>query len=111
MEPTVDDKGKSRQVFVMLVKFAPGKGPRDLVDFFDYVDTKLKADPKIKMTRCEMDVHERLTYITWGRYDMVIVWDAPDMARATEFLSAWVNPGNPYGTSENLTVAFAGRYR
>ena len=91
-----------RQFFVQLVKFAPGKGPKDFFDFYTALDKKLKA--MYGKTRCEqMDIHEIVSFLTWGQYDMVVLWDAPDMTTANEFLAAWVDPGD-YGSSTTLPV-------
>jgi len=108
LEPLVDSTGKLRQGFVMLVKFAAQKGPQNVADFFDYVDTKLQQ--KYGKNRHEMDIHERNTYVTLGQYDMVIVWDAPDMDTASKFFGTWVNPGIDFGSSENLVAVARGRY-
>lgn len=91
-----------RQLFVQLIKFAPGKGPKDYYDFYINLDKKLQ-----KMyggPRCEhLDVHEIVSLLTWGSYSMVVLWDAPDMMTANKFLAAWVDP-NSYGSSETLPV-------
>jgi uncharacterized protein with GYD domain len=92
-----------RQFFVQLVKFAPGKGPKDFFEFHIHLDEKLKRMYKGK-TRCEgMKIHEIVSFVTWGLYDMVVLWDAPSMATANEFLAAWVDSGD-YGTSTTLPV-------
>jgi uncharacterized protein with GYD domain len=87
-----------RQIFVQLIKFAPGKGPKDYVQFHD----GMNAD------RRKMDIHEIATFLTWGRYDMVVIWDAPNLEKYNEFLALWINPtGSPPGSSETLTNATA----
>ena len=101
----------------MLVKFAPGKGPNELAEFFDNDveavlktkgfnapagDTKRRHDPRL-------DVHELHSYVTWGEYDMVIIWDAKDMAAAEEFASAWAGKAT-FGTTNTLVPVVETRY-
>ena len=87
-----------RQVFVQLFKFAPGKGPRDYVQFHRNMNAR----------RHGMDIHEIATFLTWGRYDMVVIWDAPDLETYNEFLGSWINPkGSSPGSSETLPSALA----
>ena len=99
-----------RQFFVQLVKFAPGKGPKDFTNFYNSLDKKLagmynqKYAVKSGKTRCDgMDIHEIVSFVTWGAYDMVVLWDAPNMTTANEFLAAWIDPSD-YGTSTTLPV-------
>jgi len=113
---------KPRQGFIMLVKFPPGQGPKDLVKFFDeVVDERLKhvcgkhgikVDATKEKVRHSLDIHERYSYITWGRYDMVIIWDAPDMETANVFLEAWMDNdhGSGFTDPENLVIARRGDY-
>jgi hypothetical protein len=90
-----------RQFFVQLVKFAPGKGPEDFFTFYIDLDKKLKT--MYGKTRCEgMKIHEIISLLTWGPYDMVVLWDAPDMNTANEFLAAWVDLG--FGASVTMPV-------
>lgn len=53
-----------------------------------------------------MDIHEIATFLTWGKHDMVVIWDAPDLETYNKFLASWVNPaaGSP-GTSNTLVVS------
>lgn len=73
-----------RQFFVQLVKFAPGKGPKDWVAFHKPMNER----------RHEMDIHEVATFLTWGEHDMVVIWDAPDVKTYNRFLSSWINPNS-----------------
>ncbi len=85
-----------RQFFVQLISFAPGKGPKDYVEFHE----------KLNERRHSMDIHEIATFLTWGPYDMVVIWDAPNLETYNEFLAEWVNPssGSP-GTGPTLVGA------
>jgi uncharacterized protein with GYD domain len=71
-----------RQLFVQLAKFTPGKGPKDWVAFHKSMNERRHA----------MGIHEIATFLTWGRYDMVVIWDAPDVKTYNEFLASWLNP-------------------
>ena len=87
-----------RQFFVQLVKFVPGRGPKDWVAFHKSMNRQRRG----------MDIHEIATFLTWGRYDMVVIWDAPDLETYNKFLASWVNPGgNSPVTSETQVVASA----
>lgn len=87
-----------RQFFVQLVTFAPGKGPKDWVAFHKNMNRR----------RHGMDIHEIATFLTWGRYDMVVIWDAKDLETYNKFLASWINPdgGSPV-TSNTLVGASA----
>jgi hypothetical protein len=91
-----------RQFFIQLIKFAPGKGPKDYFDFYIKLDKKLQQ--MYGGNRCDgMDIHEIVSFVTWGNYDMVVLWDAPDMRTANKFLAAWVDPDG--WNSNTLPVA------
>ena len=111
----------ARPVFITLIKFAPGKGPQDVADFFDIDVEKTLAkegytappgdkrglrrhDPKL-------NVHELLSYVTWGEYDMVIVWDAESLSVAQKFLIAWASSSSGFGTSSTLVAGGGGDYQ
>jgi len=91
-----------RVFFVQLVKFAPGKGPQDYINSYRDIDKELIK--KYGKTRCQMDCHEIATFVTLGRHDMVVLWDAPDLQTYQKVVSASVNPGTDYGSSETHTV-------
>jgi len=94
-----------RVLLVQLVKFAPGKGPNDYIQAYKDLDRELRA--KYNKTRCEMDCHEITTFLTLGRYDMIVLWDAPDLETYQKVVAASVNPGNSYGNSETHTTMTA----
>ena len=94
-----------RVLFVQLVKFAPGKGPNDYVQAYKDLDRELMS--KYNQTRCQMDCHEIATFLTLGRYDMVVLWDAPDLETYQKVVAASVNPGTGYGSSETHTTLTA----
>lgn len=96
-----------RQFFIQLVRFAPGKGPKDYADFYKELDDRLKGEKK--PTRHDMDIHEIMSIITWGRYDMAVVLDAPDAKTYNEFLASYINPGTSvyFGSTETLVGASA----
>jgi len=93
-----------RQFVIQLVKFAPGKGPQDWLKYYEELDRRLRK--RYGMTRHQMDFHEIITFATWGRYDMVAIWDANDLGTVNKVLAESINPANPYscGTFETLIV-------
>lgn len=91
-----------RALLVQLIRFAPDKGPKDYVGFYKYLDTELQK--KYGKTRCEMDVHEITTFLTLGTYDMIVLWDAPDSETFHRVVTAQVNPGSGFGSSETHPV-------
>ena len=87
-----------RQFIIEFVKFAPGKGPQDWVDFHKATN----------VTRCkEKNIHEIATFLTWGEYDMVVLWDAPDMKTYNEYLASTVNPQQRSWQSNTQIVPLA----
>lgn len=88
----------AQQFFVQFVKFAPGKGPDDYVLAYRSVDDKLKK--LYGKTRCEMGIHEIITFVTYGRYDLVVLFYAPSIKVYNKFLAVFLNPGNDFGTTE-----------
>jgi len=91
-----------RVLFVQLVKFCCCKGPNDYVQVYKDLDRELKS--RYGKTRCEMDVHEIATFLTLGRYDMVVLWDAPDLATYQEIVAASLNLEKCYGHSETHPI-------
>ena len=91
-----------RQFFVQLIRFAPGKGPNDYLEFHKNFN---------KQRHETFDIHEIVTFLTWGDYDMAVLWDAPNIEAYNEFLATWINPNNGFpGTSDTLVVALAKRH-
>lgn len=89
-----------RQFLVQLIRFAPGKGPNDYVEFHESFN---------KRRHEKYDIHEIATFLTWGNYDMVVIWDAPDLETYNEFLASWINSGFP-GTTDTLVTALAKKH-
>jgi uncharacterized protein with GYD domain len=100
-------KVPDRQFFIQLVRFTPGKGPKDYTEFYKEIDEKLARGGK--KTRHELDIHEIATFATFGRYDMIVLCDAPNMATYNKFLASYINPGSgkSFGTTETQIVACA----
>jgi len=92
----------TQQFFVQYVKFAPGKGPDDYVFAYKSLDDKLKK--LYGRTRCEMGIHEIVTFLTYGRFDMVVIWYAPNIQAYDKFVAVLLNPGNDFGTTETQPV-------
>lgn len=91
-----------RQLLVQLVKFAPGKGPQDYVKYYEELDRRLRR--RYKKTRHQMDYHEIASFATYGRYDMVVLWDAKDLDTVNRVLAESINPAitKICGTFETL---------
>jgi uncharacterized protein with GYD domain len=96
----------NRAFFLQLVKFVPGKGFKDYVEAYAEIDKELKK--KYGKTRCEMDCHEIATFLTLGRHDMIVLWDAPDLETFQRVITAAVNPGTGFGSSETQTTLACG---
>lgn len=79
-----------KQFLLQLVKFGPGKGLPDFVKFYDELDRRLLK--KYGQTRHEMGFHEIFTFVTSGLYDMVVLWDAPNLDTANKILAETINP-------------------
>jgi hypothetical protein len=85
-----------RQFIIQLVRFTPGKGPKDWVAFHKNKNA----------LRHKMDIHEIATFLTWGKYDMIVLWDAKDLKTYNEFLASWINPnGQAPGIINSYPVA------
>jgi hypothetical protein len=91
-----------RQLLVQLVKFAPGKGPQDYVKYYEELDRRLRR--RYKKTRHQMDYHEIASFTTYGRFDMVVLWNARDLDTVNLVLAESINPAitKTFGTSETL---------
>jgi uncharacterized protein with GYD domain len=94
-----------RVLFVQLVKFASGKGPNDYIQAYKDLDRQLMS--KYNKTRCQMDCHEIASFVTFGSYDMIVLWDAPDLETYQKIIAESVNPGTGYGSSETHTTLTA----
>ena len=83
-----------RQLFLQFIKFAPGMGIKDYLEFYlKQVDGRCEERYGKGMTRHKkFDIHEVLTFVTLGAYDLVVLWDAPDMATFNEFLATVIEP-------------------
>jgi uncharacterized protein with GYD domain len=89
-----------RHAYILLVKLRKGKRKEDFVEFFERVDKKLVE--KYGRTRHGMDVHERVTYVTRGRYDLVVLYDAPSPEVERRFRAAWLKNGGAMEMSDGL---------
>jgi len=67
-------------ILVSLIKAAPGKAKEAIAS--------LKAIPSLpagaKVLSC---------YVTYGRYDAVCIWEAPDLVSANQCMRGWVESG------------------
>jgi len=93
--------------FITLVKFPPGKTAQGFMDAVRNADVTLHA--RGEKTRHERGIHEELTFVALGRYDMIMVWHAPDaatMGKYWEELHALCGP--ELGTTETLSATSIG---
>lgn len=98
---------KRRQVFqwrtpayVLLVKLRKGKHIEDFVEFFERVDRVLVE--RYGKTRHRLDIHERVTYVTQGKYDLAVLYDAPNAKLARKFRAIWLKKGGAMRMSDGL---------
>ncbi len=100
-----DQKGQilrttnSAKYFVTLVKLDPGKSPKDFMKFFD------EADGRLARSRAARNIHEDLTFITMGRYDLVVVWHAPTADDAHQYINDLLALGVGDGASTETLSA------
>jgi uncharacterized protein with GYD domain len=102
-----------KPAYLLLVKFAPGKTPKDFVEFFNRVDQKLCW--KYGKTRHQMGIHERRTFLMKGEYQLAVLWDAPSKRVARRFLAIWLKDGrmsmsDGIGNGSNTNVVSAMKY-
>jgi len=88
--------------YILLVKLKKGKRKEDFVEFFERVDRKLVD--KYGRTRHRMDIHERVTYVTRGKYDLVVLYDAPNPKVERRFRAVWLKKGGAMRMSDGLGV-------
>jgi hypothetical protein len=96
-----DDYGlvlPEQQFFVQMVKFAPGKGPDDYVHAYEAADDEFKK--VYGKTRCDMGIHEVVTFVIYGRYDLAVIWYAPNIETYDKYLAILLSMGNDFGSTE-----------
>jgi uncharacterized protein with GYD domain len=98
---------KSRQVFqwrphayVLLVKLRKGKRVEDFVEFFERVDRVLVR--RYGKTRHRMGIHERVTYVTRGKYHLAVLYDAPNAKLERRFRAVWLKKGGAMRMSDGI---------
>jgi len=114
---------RRRPAFLLLVKFKkeirdkrPKKRAKHFAEFFNQVDDTLYR--KYGKTRCEMGIHERVTYDLEGDYQLAVLWDAPNREVADKFLKVWLKDKGIMSISpdsamkaDSQTVTGQSRYR
>jgi uncharacterized protein with GYD domain len=96
--------GKLVHCFITLVKLDPGKGAVNFMKAIDDVDSKLPGG-----TRHSRGIHEDMTFVTLGQYDMVVVWRAPDLSTMSKYLQELFDACGPdLGKTETLVALSKG---
>jgi len=94
--------GKLVHYFITMVKFNPGKGAMNFMKAVDQVDKTLPGGP-----RHSRGIHEDMTFVTLGQYDMVMIWRAPDLSTMGKYWQELLDAcGADLGKTETL-VAFS----
>jgi len=105
--PVVDKGGHGVHYFITLVRLTAGKAPQDFMHAIDGADQLLQ---KAGMpTRHERGIHEDRTFVTMGRYDLVVIWRAPDLKSVSQYLHDLLKVhGSGAGTTETLVAIAQG---
>lgn len=101
--PARDKEGNEAHYFITLVRLPPGKAP---LDFMKAVDAADKLLQKAGMqTRHQRRIHEDRTFVTLGRYDLVVIWRAPDLKSVSQYLHDLLEVrASDLGASETLVA-------
>lgn len=105
IEPMKGPDGKPAQYFITLVKFSPSSGPKEFMKYLYEADERLTKESKA--IREDREIHEDMTFLTIGRYDMVIIWRAPTFEIAAQYLKDLVGAEASVGCSCETLVPFA----
>ncbi len=102
--PVPAQDGKPVHCFITLVKLEPGKSAVNFMTAIDRVDSKLPGG-----TRHSRGIHEDLTFVTLGQYDMVVIWRAPDLSTMSNYLQELFDAcGSDLGKTETLAALSKG---
>ena len=98
------EAGKKVHYFITMVKFNLGKGAMDFMKAADRVDKTLPGGP-----RHSRGIHEEMTFVTLGRYDMVMIWYAPDLSIMVKYWQELIDAcGADLGQTETLVAISKG---
>ena len=101
--PNHPTKGQPVYFFITLVNFPPGKTA------LGFMNAVKEADKELKPTRHERGIYEEDTFVTLGRYDMVMTWHAPDLSTMARYWEALHEKcGADLGTTETLVATSKG---
>jgi uncharacterized protein with GYD domain len=105
--PATVKEGAHAHYFITLVKLAAGKSPQDFMRAVDMADQLMQKAGK--QTRHERGIHEDRSFVTLGRHDLVVIWRAPDLKSASQYLHDMLEAHWPdAGTTETLVVIAQG---
>jgi uncharacterized protein with GYD domain len=106
-KPATPHEDSKAYYFITLVKLAAGKTPSDFMKAVDTADELMKKAGK--QMRHERGIHEERSFVTLGRHDLVVIWRAPDLKSATQYLYDMLEAHWPdAGTTETLVVIAQG---
>jgi len=89
-------------LLIQFVRFAPGKGLKDHMRYYREEFEKRCLDVW-GMSRHDLGIHEILTFVTSGEYDLIILLEAKNMEAYSKFV-ATLNQPNASGTTSTQTV-------
>jgi uncharacterized protein with GYD domain len=99
--PITAPDGTKAHYFITLVKLGPGKTPTNFMKAIDQADQKL--------ARHKRGIHEDHTFVTLGRYDLVVIWRAPDLTTMGQYLQELFDAcGIELGSTETLVATSKG---
>jgi uncharacterized protein with GYD domain len=102
--PVSAPDGQPAHYFITMVKFNPGMGAMTFMNAADRVDKTLPGGP-----RHSRGIHEDITFVTLGQYDMVMVWRAPDLATMGKYWQELIDACGPeLGKTETLVALSKG---
>jgi hypothetical protein len=105
--PATIEEGVHVHYLITLVKLAAGKTPQDFMKAVDMADELMQKAGK--QTRHQRGIHEDRSFVTLGRYDLAVIWRAPDLESASQYLHDMLDAHWPdAGTTETLVCIAQG---
>ena len=99
--PVPSPDGTLAQYFITCVKLPPGKNAKSLMDAIEHAIGKEQ--------RHSRGIHEEHSFVTLGRYDLVVIWRAPDLQKMAKFWNELVDAcGKEMGETETLVAISKG---
>lgn len=102
--PVKGPDGKMVHYFITLVKLPSGKSAASFMKAIDEADKVLPGG-----TRHSRGIHEDHSFVTLGRYDLVVMWRAPDIHTMGQYVQELFNKcGSALGSTETLVATHRG---